>query len=87
MGANYIDLDNKEIDMHLFMNLPFAQLMKYKAIPIEENELNVIVVFADPFDLEAQDAIQRLFPKKTCVVIAISRPKTSNSKSPEIGNK
>ncbi|MDD5406218.1 MAG: ATPase, T2SS/T4P/T4SS family [Sulfurovaceae bacterium] len=74
LGANYIDLDDQEIDMHLFMNLPFAQLMKYKAIPIEENELNVIVVFADPFDLEAQDAIQRLFPKKP-VIVAISRPK------------
>ncbi len=74
LGANYIDLDNKEIDMHLFSKLPFAQLMKNKAIPIEENELSIIVVFADPFDLEAQDAIQRLFPKKP-IVMAISRPK------------
>jgi len=60
--------------MHVFLKLPFAQLMKYHAIPIEESELSVTVVFADPFDIEAQDAIQRLFPKKP-VVIAISRPK------------
>jgi general secretion pathway protein E len=74
LGVSYVDLDDYEIDMHLFLKLPFVQLIKYNAIPIEENELSVTVVFADPFDIEAQDSIQRLFPKKP-IVIAIARPK------------
>ena len=73
LHIEYIDLDDAEIDMRLFSQVPYKQLLKYNIIPIEENDLNVLIVFDDPLDLAAQDAIQRLFPKKP-IRIAISKP-------------
>ena len=64
LQIEYIDLDDAEIDMKLFSNVPYKQLQKYNAIPLEETDLNVVVVFDDPLDMAAQDAIQRLFPRK-----------------------
>jgi len=77
LHVEYIDLDEVEIDMKLFSQVPYKQLIKYNIIPIEENELNVLIVFDDPLDMAAQDTIQRLFPKKP-VRIAISKPKQIN---------
>ena len=74
LHVEYIDLDEVEIDMKLFSQLPYKQLIKYNIIPIEENDLNVLIVFDDPLDMIAQDTIQRLFPKKP-IKIAISKPK------------
>lgn len=74
LNIKYINLDGYEIDMKLFLKFPFSYLMKYSAIPIEENDLNVIIAFADPFDLEAQEALQRLVPKKP-IIIAFAQPK------------
>jgi len=73
LHVEYIDLDDVEIDMKLFSEVPYKQLIKYNIIPIEENDLNILVVFDDPLDMEAQDATQRLFPKKP-IKIAISKP-------------
>ncbi len=74
LNVEYIDLDDIEIDMRLFSQVPYKQLIKYNIIPVEENDLNVKIVFDDPLDMAAQDAIQRLFPKKP-IKIAISKPK------------
>ena len=74
LNVAYIDLDDIEIDMKLFSRIPYKQLIKYNVIPVEENDFNILVVFDDPLDMEAQDAIQRLFPKKP-IKIAISKPK------------
>jgi len=74
LHVDYVDLDDIEIDMRLFSEVPYKQLLKYNIIPIEESEFNVLIVFDDPLDMEAQDAIQRLFPKKP-IKIAISKPK------------
>jgi len=74
LHVEYIDLDEVEIDMKLFSQLPYRQLIKYNIIPVEENDLNVLIVFDDPLDMAAQDTIQRLFPKKP-IRIAISKPK------------
>jgi general secretion pathway protein E len=74
LHVDYVDLDDIEIDMRLFSEVPYRQLLKYNIIPIEENDLNVLVVFDDPLDMEAQDATQRLFPKKP-IKIAISKPR------------
>jgi len=73
LNIEYVDLDDIEIDMRLFSQIPYKQLIKYNVIPIEENDFNILVVFDDPLDMEAQDAIQRLFPKKP-IKIAISKP-------------
>jgi len=73
LHVEYIDLDEVEIDMRLFSQVPYRQLLKYNIIPIEETDLNVLIVFDDPLDMAAQDSIQRLFPKKP-IRIAISKP-------------
>lgn len=73
LHVDYVDLDETEIDMRLFSQLPYQQMLKYNIIPLEESDLNVKVVFDDPLDMGAQDAVQRLFPKKP-IKIAIARP-------------
>ncbi len=73
LHIDYIDLDEIEIDMRLFSKVPYKQLLKYNVIPVEETDLNILIVFDDPLDLAAQDTIQRLFPKKP-IRIAISKP-------------
>lgn len=73
MNAGYIDLDETDIDIRLFGKLPYAQLVKYRALPIEETEINVLVAFEDPMDMPVFENIQRLFPKKP-IIIALSRP-------------
>ncbi len=69
----YIDLDDIDIDMHLFSKVPYRQLLKYNAMPIEETDISVLVAFADPLDMAARDALQRIFPRKP-INIAIAKP-------------
>ena len=73
LHIEYVDLDSVEIDMKLFSQVPYKQLLRYNVIPIEENDLNVFVVFDDPLDMAAHDAVQRLFPKKP-IKMAIAKP-------------
>jgi len=73
LRIEFIDLDDCDIDMHLFNKIPYAQLLKYNAMPIEETDLNVLVAFEDALDMGAQEALQRLFPKKP-INIAIAKP-------------
>ena len=74
LNVEYIDLDDIEISMRLFSQFSYSQLLKYNMIPIEETDFNIVIVFEDPLDMEAQDAVQRLFPKKP-IKIAIAQPK------------
>ncbi len=69
----YIDLDDIDIDMHLFSKVPYKQLLKYNAMPIEETDISVLVAFADALDMAARDALQRIFPRKP-INIAIAKP-------------
>jgi general secretion pathway protein E len=78
LHIDYVDLDEIEIDMRLFSQVPYKQLLKYNIIPVEETDLNVLIVFDDPLDMAAQDAIQRLFPKKP-IRIAIAKPQQINA--------
>ena len=64
LNIEYVDLSNKEIDSSLLEKIPTSLLLRNRAIAVEEDDLYVLVVFADPFDLAAQDAINRFFPKK-----------------------
>jgi len=73
LNVEYVDLDDVEIDMKLFSKVSYSQLIKYNIIPIEETDLHVRIVFDDPLDMAAQDAIQRLFPRKP-IKIAIAKP-------------
>ena len=73
LNIDYVDLDDVEIDMKLFSQVSYKQLLKFNIIPIEETDFNVRIVFDDPLDMAAQDSIQRLFPKKP-IKIGIARP-------------
>ena len=73
LHIEYIDLDNIDLDMQLFSKIPYRQLLKYNAIPVEETDLSVLVAFADALDMAARDALQRIFPRKP-ISIAIAKP-------------
>lgn len=73
LNIQYIDLDDIEIDMQLFSKVPYRQLIRFNAMPVEETDLSVLVAFADALDMAARDAIQRIFPKKP-INIAIAKP-------------
>jgi general secretion pathway protein E len=78
LNIEYIDLDDVEIDMKLFSKISYKQLLKYNIIPIEENDLNILIVFDDPLDMAAQDSIQRIFSQKP-IRIAMAQPKQIKS--------
>ncbi len=70
----FIDLDAIDMDYHLTERVPLAQLKRYLALPISEDDMSVTVVFNDPLNMEAQEAIQRLFPKKPIkVAVAVKK--------------
>jgi general secretion pathway protein E len=69
LNCDYLDLDSVDIDYRLASKLPFAQLKKYSALPIKEDEINVYVAIKDPLDINAQENIQRIFPRKLLKVI------------------
>jgi general secretion pathway protein E len=73
LNIEYVDLDEVEIDIKLFSSVPYKQLIKYNAIPVEETEFNILIVFEDPFDVVAKDAIQRLFPRKP-IKVGLAKP-------------
>jgi len=64
LGLLFIDLDSIDMDYRLTQRVPLAQLKKYNVVPISEDDMNVTVVFNDPLNMDAQEAIQRLFPRK-----------------------
>lgn len=74
LKVEFIDIDEIELDMRLFAKTPYKQLLKYSVLPSEETELSITIIFADPLNMEAQDVMQRIFPRKP-INIAIARPK------------
>ena len=74
LNIPFIDLDSIDMDYHLTERVPLTQLKRYHALPIAEDDLSVTVVFNDPLNIEAQEAIQRLFPKKPIkVAVAVNK--------------
>ena len=64
LHLSFVDLDSIDMDYKLAERVPLNQLKKYNILPISQDDLNIIVVFADPYNIEAQEAIQRIFPRK-----------------------
>ena len=73
LHMTYIELNEFDFDTNLLAKLPLEKLKKFGALPIKESELNVLVVFKDPFDLNAQESIQRMIPKKP-IIAGTARP-------------
>lgn len=64
LNYQFIDLDSVDLDYRLAEKVPFAQLKKAVAIPISQDDMHVTVVFADPLNVNAQETIQRQYPRK-----------------------
>ena len=73
LHVQYVDMDDVDVDMQLFNKVPYKQLIKFNAMPVEETDLSVLVAFSDVLDMAARDALQRIFPRKP-INIAITRP-------------
>lgn len=65
----FINIDSVDIDYRIAEKAGLAQLKKYAAIPIKEDEINVYVAFKNPFDLDAQDRIQHIFNRKLLKIV------------------
>ncbi len=77
-GIPFIDLDSVDMDYKLTEKVPLAQLKKHNALPIYEDDMSVTVSFSDPLNINAQEAIQRLFSRKI-LKIAVSTKKQIQS--------
>jgi general secretion pathway protein E len=64
LNLMFVDLDSIDMDYNLTSLVPLAQLQKHNAIPISQDDMSVTVAFNDPLNIDAQEAIQRLFPRK-----------------------
>ncbi len=69
----FVDLDSIDMDYKLTENLPLAQLKKHNALPIVDDDLSVTIVFNDPLDINAQEAIQRLYKKPIKIALATKK--------------
>jgi len=78
LDLHFIDLDSVDMDYHLTSRVPLAQLQKFNVIPVSQDDMNVIIAFHDPLNIQAQESIQRLFPRKI-VKIALSTKKQITS--------
>ncbi|RDU65224.1 GspE/PulE family protein [Helicobacter sp. MIT 14-3879] len=59
LNMEYVDLDAYEFNPDVADYIPFSIIEKYLAFPMSEEEGNIKVVLADPFDMQAKDAITR----------------------------
>ena len=74
----FIDLDSVDLDYRLAERAPFTQLKKAIAIPISQDDMHVTVVFSDPLDVNAQEMLQRIYPRKP-LTIAVATTKQIES--------
>ena len=74
----FVDLDSIDMDYNLTSRIPLAQLQKFNAIPVSMDDMYVTIAFNDPLNIDAQESIQRLFPKKL-VRTALSTKKQISS--------
>jgi len=74
----FVDLDSIDMDYQLVSRIPLKQLRRHKALPISEDDMSVTVVFNDPLDIDAQEAIQRLFPRKILKVALATKKQISS---------
>ena len=82
----FVDLDSLDMDYNLTSKVPLAQLQKYNVIPISQDDMNITIAFNDPLDIEAQESMQRLFPRKL-LKIALATKKQIASYLTKIGLK
>ncbi|MDO8455081.1 MAG: GspE/PulE family protein [Sulfurimonas sp.] len=78
LNLQFLDLDSIDMDYRITSRVPLAQLQKYNVLPISEDDMSVTIAFNDPLNIEAQESMQRLFPRKV-IKIAVSIKKQIHS--------
>lgn len=78
LDLQFLDLDSIDMDYRITSRVPLAQLQKYNVLPIAEDDMSVTIAFNDPLNIEAQESIQRLFPRKI-IKVAVSIKKQIHS--------
>jgi len=78
LDLKFIDLDSIDMNYKLISKVPLNQLQKYNAIPISMDDMSVTVVVNDPFNIDAQEAIQRLFSKKILKIALATKKQISS---------
>ena len=65
INLEFIDLDlYNQINLELTNDIPLVQLQKFHAIPLYSDNKHTYIAISDPLNIEAQESLQRLFPKK-----------------------
>lgn len=67
LNMEYVDLDTYEFNPDVADNVPFSIVERYLAFPMSEEEGVVRVALADPFDVQAKDAMTRSIRGKKVV--------------------
>ena len=78
LDLQFMDLDSIDMDYQLAGRVPLAQLQRHNALPLSEDDLSVTIAVNDPLDIEIQESLQRLFPRKP-IKIALSTKKQISS--------
>ncbi len=67
--AVYLDLDTVDINYKLASKVPLSQLKRYFTLPLYEDEISIYVAFGEPYNIKAQEALQRYYPKKLIKIV------------------
>ncbi len=73
LSLEFLDLDSIDMDYKLAERVPLSQLKKYNILPISQDDLHIQIAFADPLNIEAQEATGRLFPRKIITKIVATK--------------
>jgi len=73
----FLDLDSIDMDYTLTERVPLAQMKKHNIIPVYQDDMSVTVAFDDPLDIDAQEATQRLFPRKILKIALATKKQIS----------
>jgi general secretion pathway protein E len=77
MNLLFQDLDMIDIDLELANKVPSAQLQKYNALPLFQDDSHIIIAVNDPLDIDLQESFQRIFSNKP-IKLALSTKKQIN---------
>ena len=64
LNLDYIDLYSVDVNYTLGAKVSYQKLSKIHALPYKEDDLNIYVAVKDPFDINTQDTLQRIFRNK-----------------------
>lgn len=67
---SYADLSKTVVPKEILQKIPEKIARRYMAVPVEENETELVVAMTDPEDIEAKELIRKLTQKKLSLRLA-----------------